>query len=192
MRAASLTILTMFTGAMLCVYLVFTSPEYTAQYSQYAAARTAIRQAEEQTRQTQAREWSNTVRGAAPWVGVIVAGIAGAWAAVQWQEQRTRRHVASEDNSTQRHMISAKKDVALAYIAQCGDPAAYPRRLNGMAGVFLPSSNEFVPEDACRAELEQSTALARRQPPTINVAPAPEQRERRFKVVGEREWWPGE
>ncbi len=58
-----------------------------------------------------------------------------------------------------------------------------------MMGVFLPSANEFVPLDVCQAELAQSTALARRQPSTINVPPAPPPPERRFKVVGEMAEW---
>ena len=183
----SLVILTMFAGAMACLYLIFTSPEYTAQYTQYATARTEIRKAEEKTRQVQAQEWGDTLRIWGMWGmagGAFVGGIALAgWTVVQWQEQRTRRHVVTEDHTTQRHLITAKTNIALAYIAQCGDPDAHPARLNGMAGVFLPSENEFVPIDVCRAEL-QTTALARRQPPTINVPPA-----RRFVVVGERQEW---
>ncbi len=188
MKWTSLAILTMFAGAMACLYLIFTSPEYTAQYTRYTAAKTAIRQAEEQTKQVQAQQWSNTVRGTVPWLagGLAAAAVAGVggWAVVEWQRNRTQRHVATEDYTTQRHLITAKRDITLAYIAQCGDPNAHPARLNGIAGVFLPSENEFVPMDVCRAELEQSTALVRRQPQTVNV---PTQRERRFKVVGEME-----
>jgi len=93
----------------------------------------------------------------------------------------------TEVNTTQRHFISAKKDVTLAYIAQCGDPGAYRGQLAGVEGVYLPASNEFVPLDVCRAELAtaQTTALSRRQPQTINVPAA--QQERRFLVVGEME-----
>lgn len=56
-----------------------------------------------------------------------------------------KRHEATEVNTTQRHLIRAKKDIAIAYIAQCGDSGAYATQLNGMQGVFLPSENEFVP-----------------------------------------------
>ncbi len=97
--------------------------------------------------------------------------------------QPTLRHEATEDHTTQRHMITAKKDIVLAYLVQFGEPGAQPMTLNGARGAYLPSTNEFVPEDVCRAEL-QTTALARRQPPTINVPPA-----RRFVVVGELEEW---
>jgi hypothetical protein len=83
-------------------------------------------------------------------------------------------------------LITAKKDIVLAYLVQFGEPGAQPMLLNGVRGAYLPSSNEFVPEDVCRAELEQTTALARRQPSTIAVPP---QRERRFMVVGEMEEW---
>ena len=103
------------------------------------------------------------------------------WAVNRWQEQRTQRHVATEEQTTERLRITAKRDVVLAYIAQCGDPGARPMRLNGVSGVYLPQSNEFVPEPVCRAELtavpamqaNQGTALARRTPQTINVPAYP-------------------
>lgn len=166
-----------------CAYWWLASPEYTIRYQAYATARTAIRQAEEQTKQVQAEEWSNTVRGTVPWLAgglaaVVAVGIVG-WAAVQWQEQRTKRHEASEDNTTQRHLITAQKDIALAYLALCGDPGAFVGKHEGQRGVFLPRSGEFVPESICRAELASAqaatvptTALSRRQPQTINVPAA--------------------
>ncbi len=159
----------------------------------YQQSLTARKQAVEQTKQVQAQQWSNTVRGTVPWLAgglaaVAVAGVGG-WAVVEWQRNRTQRHVATEDHTTQRHLITAQKDIVLAYLVQFGEPGAQPMMLNGMRGAYLPSSNEFVPEDVCRAELEQRTALARRQPQTINVQPAP--RERRFKVVGELQDWDG-
>lgn len=176
MRIQSLAIMTMFITAMACVYLIFTSPEYTAQYTRYAAARTAIRQAEEQTERVQAEQWSNAVRSIVPWTAgglaaVVVAGVGG-WAVVEWQRNRTRRHEVTEDNTTQRYRLGAQRDIVLAYLAQFGEPGAMPMLLNGVRGAYLPSSNEFVPEDVCRAELAQY-----QQP----------QRERRFKVVGERD-----
>ncbi len=160
MRALeSLVILAMFCGAMLCVYLLFTSPEHTAQYTAYAAARTTIRQAEEQTKRVEAQEWGETARMWGMWgvAGVAFVGGIGlaSWAVIEWQRERTRRATVYEEQTTQRHLISAKRDIALAYLAQCGDPGAYVGQLGGMRGVFLPNANEFVPEPVCRAELAQ-------------------------------------
>ncbi len=166
---SSLSILALFVAAMTCLYLIFTSPEYTAQYTRYATARTAIRQAEEQTKQVQAQQWSATLRGTVPWLagGLAAAAVAGVggWAVVEWQRNRTRRHEVTEDHTTQRHMITAKKDIVLAYLVQFGEPGAKPMTLDGVRGAYLPGTNEFVPIDVCRAELElaQTTALARRQ-----------------------------
>lgn len=177
--------------AIVVVYVALvqalTSPELTARYQAYATARTTIRQAEEQTKRVQAEEWSNTLRGTVPWLAGGLAAVAvvgvGGWAVVQWQEQRTRRHEATEDHTTQRHLITAQKDIVLAYLAVCGDPGAFVGQLDGQRGVFLPRSGEFVPESICRAELASvqavtvpapSTALARRQPQTINVPGAME------------------
>jgi hypothetical protein len=164
------------TGAFL--YLLstaITDPNYQANL-------TTRYQAREQTRQVQAQQWGATVRGTVPWVagGVAVVGglVAIGWATVKWQEQRTKRHEATEGHMTQRHLITAQKDIVLAYLAQCGDPRAYAGQLDGQRGVFLPKSGEFVPESICRAELAgvqaaavpvHTTALARRQPQTINV-----------------------
>jgi hypothetical protein len=95
-------------------------------------------------------------------------------------------------------------------LVQFGEPGAKPMMLNGVYGAYLPSANEFVPEDVCRAELatvrtaqpaNQGTALARRQPQTINVPAAMERDDwprvglsgddggRRFRVIGELEEW---
>jgi len=148
-------------------------------------------QAQQQTKRVEAQEWGATVRGAVPWlaggVAAVVFVVFGSRLVIDWQEQRTRRHEATEDHTTERHLISAKKDIAIAYIAQCGDPAAYRGQLAGVEGVYLPSENEFVPLDVCRAELAatQGTTLARRTTQTINVPPV--QQERRFLVVGEME-----
>lgn len=192
MRALeSFIVAVMLCAALTVAYLYFVSPGYTAQYQSYATAKTAIRQAEERTQQVQAQEWGDTLRTWGMWGGGGLAAVGGlvaiGWTVRHWQEQRTRRHEASEDHTTQRHLISAKRDIALAYIAQCGDPGAYAGQLDGMHGVYLPQSNEFVPLDVCRAELAtaQTTVLARRASQTINVPAA--QQERRFLVVGEME-----
>jgi hypothetical protein len=166
----------------------------------------------QQTKRVQAQEFGDTMRTWGMWGGgglAVVGGlVAIGWAVNRWQEQRTQRHVATEEQTTERLRITAKRDVVLAYIAQCGEPGARPMRLNGVSGVYLPQSNEFVPEDVCRAELAavpavpanqgtaHTTALARRTPATINVpaAMAPDDwlpvglpGQRAFKVVGERE-----
>ena len=148
-----------------CVYLLTASPEYTARYQAYAAAKTTIRQAEEHTKAVQAQEWGDTLRTWGMWGGGGLAAVGAlaviAWSVNQWQEQRTRRHELTEDHTTQRHLIAAKRDIALAYIAMCGDPGARQMRLGGVEGVYLPSSNELVPIDVCRAELALAPAQRR-------------------------------
>jgi len=191
MRALeSFIVAVMLCAALTVAYLYFVSPGYTAQYQSYATAKTAIRQAEERTQQVQAREWGDTLRTWGMWGGGGLAAVGGlvvvAWAVNRWQEQRTRRHEMTEDHTTQRHLISAKRDVVLAYLVQLGEPGAQPMTLNGVYGAYLPNSNEFVPEDVCRAELAaQTTALARRAPQTINVPPVTQAR--RFWVLGDME-----
>ena len=189
-------------AAMVIVYVALTqaltSPELTARYTARQQAQLQAEQARQQAQMVQAREQGETARAwAQTWetwgvygtgaAGVAVVAIVGGWEVVEWQRQRTKRHEVTEVNVTQRHMITAKKDIVLAYLAVCGDPDAMQGRLNGIDGVFLPASNEFVPLDVCRAELaaNQGTALARRTPQTINVPPA--RQKRRFLIVGEME-----
>ena len=185
--AATVAFLYMLTGAI-------TDPNYQGGL-------TARYQAQQQTRQVQARQqgetarrWAETWETWGMWGFPAVAVIGGAglasWAIIEWQRNRTRRHEVTEDHTTQRHLISAKKDVALAYLAQCGDPGAYVGQLAGQRGVFLPGTNEFVPERICRAELEQRPGLVPYEPPVIALAAAqPNQSGRVFRVVGEREEW---
>lgn len=133
-----------------------TDPNYQQGY-------TARVQAQQQTKQVEAQEWGATVRGTVPWLagGLAVAAVfgVGGWAVVEWQRQRTRRAELYEVNTTARHMISAKKDIALAWIAEFGTPGAKPGQLGGVNGVFLPATNEFVPIDVCRAELDARRLL---------------------------------
>jgi hypothetical protein len=168
----------------------------------------------QQTKRVQAQEFGDTMRTWGMWGGGGLAVVGGlvviGWAVNRWQEQRTQRHVATEEQTTERHLISAKRDIVLAYLVQFGEPGAKPMMLNGVYGAYLPSANEFVPEDVCRAELatvrtaqpaNQGTALARRQPQTINVPAAMERDDwprvglsgddggRRFRVIGELEEW---
>lgn len=126
---------------------------------------TARYHSQQQTKQVQAQEWGDTLRTWGMWGGGGLAAVGGlvviGWAVNCWQEQRTRRHEATEEQTTERHLITAQKDIALAYIAMCGDPGARQMRLGGVEGVYLPSSNELVPIDVCRAELAEIPAQRR-------------------------------
>jgi hypothetical protein len=148
----------------------------------YQANLTSRYQAKQETKRVEAKEWGETARTWGMWGGSGLAVVGGlvaiGWTVRHWQEQRTKRHEATEENTTQRHLITAQKDIVLAYLAICGDPGAYAGQLDGQRGAFLPRSGEFVPESICRAELAgvqaatvpvHTTALARRQPQTINV-----------------------
>ena len=159
MRALeSFIVAVMLCAALTVAYLYFVSPGYTAQYQSYATAKTAIRQAEERTQQVQAQEWGDTLRTWGMWGGGGLAAVGGlvvvAWAVVQWQEQRTRRHEATEDHTTQRLRITTQKEIAVAYIALYRDSepdARFMRLADGTAGVYLPNENELVTIYACRA-----------------------------------------
>lgn len=146
----------------------------------------------QQTKRVQAQEFGDTMRTWGMWGGgglAVVGGlVAIGWAVNRWQEQRTQRHVATEEQTTERLRITAKKEIGLAWIAQFGVPERDSIGTHGgQLGVFTVEDGAatFVTIEACRAELAtaQSTALARRTPQPINVPSA--QRERRFKVVGE-------
>lgn len=163
-------------AAIVIVYVALTqaltSPELTARYAARQQAQTAMYQAQQQAEQVRAQQQGESSRRwAATWetwgqygfpaaAAVAVAGVGG-WAVVEWQRNRTKRHEVTEDHTTQRHLITAKKDIALAYIAQSGDPGARQMRLGGVEGVYLPSSNELVPLDVCRAELAEISAQRR-------------------------------
>ena len=163
-------------AAIVIVYYIcaqaLTSPELTARYNARTQAQLQAEQARQQTQMVRAQEDGKTSRvWAQTWetwgvygtsaAGVAVVAFVGGWAVVEWQRQRTRRHEVTEVNTTQRHLITAKKDIALAYIAQSGDPGARQMRLGGVEGVYLPSSNELVPLDVCRAELAEISAQRR-------------------------------
>lgn len=179
-----------FTATMLYMF------EATITDPAYQNGLTTRYQAHQQTRRVEAQEWGDTLRTWGMWGGGGLAAVGGlvvvAWAVVQWQEQRTRRHEATEDHTTQRLRITTQKEIAVAYIALYRDrepDARFMRLADGTAGVYLPNENELVTIDACRAELAtaQTTALTRRTPPTINVPGAPQ--ERRFLVLGDLEEW---
>lgn len=155
------------------------------QNSTYQSGLTARYEAQQRTRQVQAREWGDTMRSWGMWGGgglAVVGGlVAIGWAVNRWQEQRTQRHVATEAQTTERLRITAKKEIGLAWIAQFGVPERDSIGIHGgQLGVFTVEDGRqtFVTIDACRADLatvrhaqpvNQPTALARRTPPTINV-----------------------
>lgn len=145
-----------------------TSPAYqdnwTARYSAWQAGETARVQAREETERVRTREWGDTARtwgqwGAGGLVAVVAVGAAG-YGVVQWQRERTRRHVASEENATRRALIAAQRDVAMQWIAAFGTPGSYagqlpdPQTGRVLDGVFVPERRQFVALDACRAQLE--------------------------------------
>ena len=124
---------------------------------EYQGGLTARYQAQQQTRQVQAREWGATAREWAQWGGLALAvtAVAGAtgWAVVHWQRERTRREELQQGGATQRALIGAQRDVALAWIEQHGTRGSYAGVLNGDAGVFVPERGEFWPLAACEAQL---------------------------------------
>ena len=141
--AACIVMISMLIGAL-------TNPEYQGGL-------TARYQAREETRRVEAREWGATARTWAQWGGLAlaVATVAGAtgWTVVQWQRERTRREEMQQAGATQRALIGAQRDVALAWIEQHGTRGSYAGVLNGDAGVFVPERGEFWPLAACEAQL---------------------------------------
>ena len=117
----------------------------------YQDALTARYEARQQTERVRAEQWGETTRTLGTWgagalVIVAVAGVGG-WAVVEWQRERSRRHVAS---------VGAQERVILAYIAAYGGRAG---QLGGEAGVFLDASREFIPWKVARAELPARALL---------------------------------
>lgn len=156
-------------AAMICVVVTYivmaraiTSPELTARYLADRAARTQVQTERERTERIRAQEWNETARTYGAWgagalvVAVVTAG--GAWAVVEWQRNRTARHVASETQTTQRVLIGAQRDVLLRWMELHGTPGAYLGKLGSTPGVFLPESGEFVTADRCRLELADRAA----------------------------------
>lgn len=127
-----------------------TSPEVTARY-----------EAREATRQVQAQEWNETLRtwgqaaATAGSVLVVVGGAAGVL--VVWQRERTKRHAMTQTHTTQRVLISAQRDICIAYIAAFGGRAG---ALDGVRGVYLDDTCEFVPWQVARAELDAARLLS--------------------------------
>ena len=151
---------------IVCLPLLFwmlqaiTSPAYQSGFTDRYTA-------QQQRRTVEAQEWGETLRvwGAQAGETGRVAAVAGgaaavvglaAWGVIRWQEERTKRTGIVEQHTTQRHMISAQRDVVLAYIAQYGGRAG---ELDGVRGVFLDAAGEFVPADVCRAELAAARRL---------------------------------
>ena len=141
--AACIVMISMLIGAL-------TNPEYQGGL-------TARYQAREETRRVEAREWGETAREWAQWGGLalaasVVVGATG-WAVVRWQEERTRREELQQAGTTQRALIGAQRDMALAWIEQHGTRQSYAGALDGVAGVFVPERGEFWPLAACEAQL---------------------------------------
>lgn len=183
--AATVAFLYMLTGAI-------TDPTYQGGL-------TARYQAQQQTKQIEAREWGATARIWGMWGLAACAFVGGvglaSWAVVEWQRNRTARATVYEEQTTERLRITAKKEIGLAWIAQFGVPERDSIGTHGgQLGVFTVEDGTptFVTIDACRAELAaaQGTALARRTPQTINVPPVAQ--ERKFLISGERQEWNGE
>ena len=124
---------------------------------EYQGGLTARYQAREETRRVQAREWGATARVWAQWGGLALAvtAVAGAtgWAVVHWQRERTRREELQQTGITQRTLIGAQRDVALAWIEAHGTRQSYAGVLDGDAGVYVPERREFVTLAACEAQL---------------------------------------
>ena len=138
-------------------------------YQDALTARYEARQAAERVR---AEQWNETARtwgawGAGALVIVAVTGVGG-WAVVEWQRERSKRHVASETQTTQRVLIGSQRDVALAWIAANYPNAArlpearrpYVGTWRNTLGVFVPDTNEFIPWQVARAELPARALLS--------------------------------
>ena len=124
---------------------------------EYQGGLTARYQAREETRRVEAEQWGETAREWAQWGGLALAAatVAGAtgWAVVRWQEERTRREELQQGGATQRALIGAQRDVAIAWIEAHGTRQSYAGVLDGAAGVFVPERGEFWPLAACAAQL---------------------------------------
>ena len=131
---------------------------------EYQEGLTARYQAREETRRVEAQQWGETARTWAQWGGLALAVGVGAWCVVmvsreagrtitRWQEERTRREELQQAGTTQRTLIGAQRDVAIAWIEQHGTRNSYAGVLDGAAGVFVPERGEFWPLAACEAQL---------------------------------------
>ena len=143
-----------FAAVVFCVLLGVAMLD-TISSPTYQDALTARYEARQQTERVRAEQWGETARtwgtwGAGALAVVAVAGVGG-WAAVRWQEERSKRHVAS---------VGAQERVILAYIAMYGGRAG---RLGGESGVFLDASREFIPWHVARAELPARALLELRE-----------------------------
>ena len=133
---ACLAILLIVTAA-----IVQTQGDTTARYIEQQRQETIREQARQETERVRSVEWNATLRTWGTWGGGALAVGIGCWAVVRWQEERSKRHIAS---------VSAQERVILAYIAAYGGRAG---EFDGVPGVFLDTSREFVPWQVARAEL---------------------------------------
>lgn len=134
--------------ALVAGVIPITEAEYTTRYLAYQAGETARQLAEQETARVQAAQWGETLRVWATWssgaLAVVAAAAAAAWVIIQWQRERTARHV-----------VSAQAQVCIAYIAAFGGRMG---RLGSREGVYLEAPDggrEFVPWQIAEAELEQ-------------------------------------
>ena len=159
---------------MFCVLVAVTMLD-TISSPTYQDALTARYEARQATERVRAEQWGETARTLGTWgagalVIVAVAGVGG-WAVVEWQRERSKRHVASETQATSRVLIGSQRDVALAWIAANYPNAArlpearrpYVGALNNTLGVFVPDTSEFVPWQVARAELPARALLGVRE-----------------------------
>ncbi len=129
--------------ALLAGVIPITEAEYTTRYLAHQAGETARQLAEQETARVQAAQWGETLRVWGIAAAVMLAAAAAAWVVIQWQRERTARHV-----------VSAQAQVCLAYIAAFGGQMG---RLGSREGVYLEAPDggrEFVPWQIAEAELE--------------------------------------
>lgn len=144
-------------AAMVVIYVTFadavTSPELTARYQMAQRERTARALAAEETARVQAVEFGATLRTLGTWAGstVAVAVVAGAaaWAAVQWQRERTSRHGMTEHRLVALAWIAAQTQQRL----QDGAPRYRIGTYAGQYGVMDDAAGEFTPWQVAAAEL---------------------------------------
>lgn len=128
--------------------------------AEYQRGLTTRYEARETTRQVQAEQWGDTLRTwgqAAATAGSVLVVVGGAVGVlVVWQRERTKRHAMTQTHTTQRVLISAQRDVVVAYINAFGGRAG---TLGGVRGVYLDATREFIPWQVARAELDAARLL---------------------------------
>ncbi len=142
-----------------------TDPEYQQGYTARYNAVEQRRIVEVQQREQSRREWMAQAGDTARTWGMWGAG-AGVAVFAAWQVSKTWRH--HQEQRTERHALTVKRDIARAWLsAYYPDHARLPPEqrpyigtMAGMRGVFLPGQSEFLPEDVCAVELRRLTVDA--------------------------------